>query len=234
MGLLRRLGCAIVVIGICLAVFFTRGLWLPKITGRSASDSASGAAGTWQPLTAEGASRARLALRRLATPNGPLFATVQPADLAAYIFQELSRTLPTSADSIEAAAIGDRLYVRALLRTSELGAKEALGPLSALLGERERVQMGGTLRIIRPALGEFQVKEFKIRDFTLPSGVIPRLIRQLSRGERPAELAADGLALRTPDYVGDVRVSSGRITMYKAVPGQPLSIPNATKSPDRR
>jgi hypothetical protein len=234
MRFVKRIGCAFVLVGVALAAFLTRDMWLGRIIGAREPDSAEAAVSTWQPLTEEGAARARTALRRLATPTGPLVVTVQPGDLAAYILQELSRTFPPSADSIEAAAIGDRLFVRALLRTSEIGAREALGPLAALLGERERVQMGGTLRIIRPALGEFQVKEFRIRDFALPSGVIPRLIRQLSRGERPPEIAPDGLPLRTPDYISDVRVASGRITMYKAVPGQPLSIPNAAKSPDRR
>lgn len=234
MHFIKRVGCLLLVVGIAAAAFFSRDWWLGRIMRGRAPDSVAAVAPTWQPLTTEGANRARVALRRLAVPGGPLFATVQPGDLAAYILQELSRTLPSSADSIEAAAIGDRLFVRALLRTSDIGAREALGPLAALLGERERVQMGGTLRIIRPTLGEFQVKEFRIRDFALPSGVIPRLISQLSRGERPPEIAPDGLPLRTPDYISDVRVSSGRITLYKAVPGQPLSIPNAAQSPDRR
>lgn len=173
---------------------------------------------TWQPLTDGGASRARTALQRLQERNGPLFANVAPGDLAAYIMQELSNTLPSSADSIQAAAIGDRIYLRAVLKTSDLGDRKSLGALSSFLGDRERVQLGGILRIIRPGLGEFQVKEFKIRDFGLPQALIPRLIRQISRAERPAELSPDGLALRTPDYIGDVRISNGTITIYKTTP----------------
>lgn len=235
MTFLKRLGCAAMLLVVAAALYLTRDAWLGRLTGRGRGvESASAATPTWQPLTAAGADRARSTLRRLAAPNGPLYATIQPGDLAAYILQELSRTLPKSADSVEAAAVGDRLYVRALLRTKDIGADDALGPIAALLGERERVQLGGTLRILRPALGEFQVKELRIRDFGLPSAVIPRIIREMSRGERPPELSPDGLPLRTPDYIGDVRVSSGRITLYKAVPGQPLSIPNAAKSPDRR
>jgi hypothetical protein len=96
--------------------------------------------------------------------------------------------------------------------------------------------MGGTLRILRPGLGEFQVKEFRIRDFALPHGVIPRLIRQINVGERPPGLSPDALPLRVPAYIGDVRISSNRITIYKARPAAASAIvpaPNAAKSPDR-
>jgi hypothetical protein len=149
-----------------------------------------------------------------------VFVTIVAGDLATYILQELSRTLPTSADSIEAAAIGDRLCVRAVVRTSDLGDKGSLGPVAMLLGDRERLQLCGVLRIIRPGSGELQVKELRVRDLNLPQPLIPRLIRQLSRGERSPDLSPDGLALRTPDYIGDVRVQNGQITLYKNVQGR--------------
>jgi hypothetical protein len=77
--------------------------------------------------------------------------------------------------------------------------------------------MCGVLRIIRPGTAELQVKEFRIRDFSLPQPLIPRLIRQMSRGTRPPELSPDGLPLQTPEYIGDVRVQNGEITLYKNV-----------------
>jgi hypothetical protein len=86
-----------------------------------------------------------------------------------------------------------------------------------LLGDRERIELGGTLHIVRPGLAELRVREIKIRDLSIPSPVIPRLVRQISRGERPPELSSDGIALQTPDYIGDVRVTNGRITLYKTI-----------------
>jgi hypothetical protein len=212
----RAIGCFFVIVIIAVLAYLSRGLWWGRVTGRGPVDRAVVTAMTWQPLTPEGGARARTALQRLAARNGPQYVDVAPGDLAAHILQELSRALPPSADSIEAAAIGDRLHVRALIRTSDLGAKEALGPIAMLLGEQERVRMGGTLRILRPGLGEFQVKEFRIRDFSLPQGIIPRLIRQINVGARPPGLSPDALPLRTPEYVGDVRISSNKITIYKA------------------
>lgn len=216
MGCLKRLGCLVLLVLIAGAAYLTRGHWLhrvPWVGDRARARTAS--APTWQPLTDTGAERARRALERLRSPRGPVYVDVAPGDMAAYIARELARTLPASTDSIEAAAIGDRLHVRALVRTADLGDRAALGPLSMLLGEQERLQLGGTLRIIRPGYAELQVKELRIRDFPLPQPLIPRLIRQISRGDRPADLSPDGLPLRTPEYIGDVRVSNGQITLYK-------------------
>jgi hypothetical protein len=213
MGCLKKLGCLLVVVALVAA-----GAWylLGGPSRAGSGDSAGPTAGGWQALTPAGAQRAKTALERLRAPRGPAYLTVAPGDLAAYILQELSRTLPSSADSVEAAAINDRLCVRAIVRTSEFGDKNALGPLAMLLGDRERLQLCGILRIIRPGAGEFQVKEFRIRDFSVPQQLIPRLIGQMSRGTRPAGIAPDGLPLQTPEYIGDVRVQSGEITLYRA------------------
>jgi hypothetical protein len=42
-------------------------------------------------------------------------------------------------------------------------------------------------------------------------------VQQMSRGERPRELAPDGLALRTPEYIGRVEVSDGKVTLFRAI-----------------
>ena len=219
MGCLRKLGCLVVLILVVIAAYVFRSSWIRFIPGGERADSVQLRAGEpWQALTPAGATRAKQALGRLESPRGPAFANVAPGDLAAYIMQELSRTLPASADSIEAAAIGDRLCVRTVMRISELD-RGALGPVAMLLGDRERLQLCGVLRIIRPGFAELQVKEFRIRDFNIPQTLIPRLVRQMSRGTRPPELSEDGLPLQTPPYIGDVRVQNGQITLYKAPQG---------------
>ena len=215
MGCLRRIGCLLVVIVLACAAYFTRDRWLPYVwRGGPKAAPITATLPTWQPMTPAGATRAKNALTRLSQRNGPAYVDVAPGDLASYIVQELSRTLPPSADSIEAAAIGDRLYVRARVRTADIG-KGNLGPLSMLLSDREKMQLGGTLRIIKPGSAELRVREIKIRDLSLPQALIPRLIQQMSR-TRPPGVSPDGLPLSTPAYIGDVRVSDGRITLYKA------------------
>lgn len=214
MGCLKRIGCLLV-----LGALLAAGAWY-YLRGRGGSagsqQTAASSASAWQALTPAGAQRARVGLERLNSPRGPAYFTIAPGDLAAYIVQELSRTLPASADSIEAAAINDRLCVRAVVRTADLGDRNQLGPVAMLLGDRERMHLCGTLRIIRPGSAELQVKELKIRDFSIPQPLIPRLLSQISRGTRPPGLSEDGLPLATPEFIGDVLVQSGQITLYKA------------------
>ena len=73
----------------------------------------------------------------------------------------------------------------------------------------------GTLRVVRPGVGEFDVKEASLRDFKVPAGMIPRLVGRVARN-RPDGVAPSGIPLRIPQHVGDVRVANGRVTLYRA------------------
>lgn len=220
MGCLARLGCLVVFAVLAVAAWFTRSFWLP-LFDRDSTATETAALPTWQPLTPDGARRAEAELQRLQQPRGPMYVTTSAGDLASYIVNELTRALPGSTDSIEAAAIDDQLHVRALVRTAELGTTRELGPLAALLGERERLELAGTIRVIRPGLAELQVKQIRVRDLSIPSALIPNLIRQITRGERTEGLSPDGIPLRTPEYIADVRVQNGMITLYKPAPPAP-------------
>lgn len=213
MGCLQKIGCLAVLVVLLVVGYLGRGLWLPMI--RKPSESTAAAAG-WQPLTDVGAGRAQRMLSQLSNEGGPPSVIVAPADLVAYIVQQLSQALPESADSIEAMAVDDRLCVRAHIKTSDFGDKKTLGPLAMILGEREPVSMCGVIHILSPGKGELQVKEFKIRELAIPGPAIPRLIRQMGPTNRPEGLSADALPLATPPFVGDVAVRNGQIIISRA------------------
>lgn len=218
MGCLRRLGCllSLLVIG-AVAAWLTRDRWLRIVPG--SRGAAAVASASWEPLTAARAEHARAVVATLGQRRGPVFANLTGAEAASYIYRALGRDMPQSADSAEAAVIGDRLYLRASVRVAELGGPAALGPLASLLGDRERVQFGGTFNVVRPGLAEFEVKEIRVRDIALPQGAIPRLVQRLEHGSRPAGIASDALPLEIPPYIGDVRLARGRVTLYKTVGG---------------
>ena len=222
MGCIGRLGCVVLLAVLAAVAWLFRDSWLPMFDGGEAGhrDSAVVVAreGVWQPLTAQGGERARRALESLERPGGPTMVTVAVADLGAYVYQELARQLPPSADSVEAMAVGDQLHVRASVRLQELGGRDALGPLAGMFGDRERLQLGGTLRVIRPGLGELVVREIRVGDLRIPSGLIPRLLRQVSRRDRPPGVSESGLPLRLPPHIGDVRVSGGLVAVTRARP----------------
>jgi hypothetical protein len=222
MGCIGRIGCLVGLALLGIVAWLTRDRWLHMVSGGgpARTDSAvvaGGREGVWQPLTAQGSERARRALAELDRPSGPTMVTVSAPDLGAYVYQELARQLPPSADSVEAMAVGDQLHVRASVRLQELGGREVLGPLAAMLGDRERFQIGGNLRVVRPGLGELVVREIRVGQLRIPSGLIPRLLRQVSRGPRPPEISDSGLPLRLPEHIGEVRVAGGNVTIVKAL-----------------
>jgi hypothetical protein len=203
---------------VCIAIvaWLTKDDWYVRVTGHATTNVAAGP--VWEPLTPQGAERTRKMLDRLSKPSGPVFGNLSGGDVASYVFQSLAKQLPESADSIEAAVIGERLYIRASVRLQDLGGTSVLGPLATMLGERERMQFGGTFHVVRPQLAEYQVKDIKIRDLSIPSSMIPRVLHQTERGSRPDGLSSDGLPIVVPSYLGDVRIADSRVTLYKTVP----------------
>jgi hypothetical protein len=213
MGCFRRIGCAVALIAVCVAGWLTRDRWLPMVGWRSVTASGP----TWEPLSDAGAARARAALAKLSQARGPVFANLSGGDVASYVYRELARQLPASTDSVEAAVIGDQLHLRASVRLGELGGSAVLGPFAGMFGDRERVEFGGTFHLVRRGLAEYQIRTIRIRDFAVPAAVIPRIIKQIGRGARPEGLSPDGLPLVVPDYIGDIRITNGKITLYKNV-----------------
>jgi hypothetical protein len=215
-GCLRRIGCLFVLCIAVVAAYLTRDRWMPLLPRVGSSAKATAAAGpAWQPVSDEGAARARRAIESLGRRTGPVFVNLTPGDLASYFYIALSEQLPPSADSIEAATIGNRLYVRAVISLDDFKSADALGPLAGMLGRRERLQMGGTFVVIRPGLAQFLVEDVRLGELPIPRGAIPKLLRQIRRGTRPEGVAETGLPFVVPRYLGDARVSGETVTVYK-------------------
>lgn len=219
MGCLRSLGCLVLVVVIAAAAWWFRADWLPLLHKGSATAGVSDSASTivWQKVTPEGATRARVAVTRLGSRSGPVFTNLQAGELTAFVLSELEKQLPPSASDIEAAVIDRELWVRAQVRLADFGGPGELGPLGSLFGDAEPVVFGGTLAIVNPGLAVYRVKELRIRDMSVPSPMIARLLRQVEHGSRPPGLADDALPMLVPDYIADVRIEKGKITLYKTV-----------------
>jgi hypothetical protein len=216
MGCIARLGCLAVLLLLGFGAWLTKDRWLSRF--HPGSPPAAADHPTWQRLSAAGARRANSALESLSSRAGPVFQNVSAGDASAYVFDALLGKLPDDVDSAEAVVIGERLHVRAWVRLRDLGGSAVLGPLAAVLGERERLELAGTFHVIRPGLAEFEVKEAKLRDLTAPEGLIPKLLRAMTKGDRPAGLSEDGIVVHTPSFLGDVRIANGRVTLYKGQP----------------
>lgn len=218
MGCIARLGCLVLLCILAVVGWFTRDRWMSKVTG---SKPAVVTEQTWQPLTPAAAERGRRAIASLNTQGGPVFANLTAAEIASYVFLSAGKTLPSSADSVEAAVIGDALYLRAVVPMKDIAGSGVLGPLAGLLNDRERLQLGGTFHVVKPGMSEFTVKEIKLRDFNVPHGAIPRLVQQIKRGKNVDGVAQDALPVPTPSTLGDVRIANRRVTLYKTVGANP-------------
>lgn len=221
-GCLKKIGCLAVLLVTAVLLFLNRDL-IPGLSTAPGDDApatagpgTAAADGVWEPLTPAGAERARRAVQSLDTPAGPAFVKLRPGDLASYVFDELARQLPASAEDVQASVRDGRVYVRTTVRLSDIGGDKALGPLASMLGDREPLQIGGRFNVVRPGLAQFRVEEARLRDFGVPRAAIPRLIRQIRKSPVPEGIAADALPVRVPESIADVRVSNGQIVLYKA------------------
>jgi hypothetical protein len=172
---------------------------------------------TWETVKepSEGTQKTGDDVASLGRPNGPSYVTVTAAQLAELMVASSGHRLPAELDSVEAAVDSESVRVRALVALDDLRDLDALGPLAGILDKRTRIEFTGTMSVLRPGLGEFRVASVKVADLSLPRSAIPRLLARLDKSVRPEGVAPDGIAITIPDYIGDVRVSRGQITLYK-------------------
>lgn len=221
-GCFRRLGCLVFLLILAVLAWFNRDR-LEAMYRRYAGDPAPAdttvaraPTGGWESLTGDKATRGQTAVVSLSNPRGPAFVNLSPGEAASYVFLEVAKQLPASSEEITASVRNDRLYVRANVALKDFGGSKVLGPLAALLGERDTVQLGGTINVLRPGDGEFQVRDIRIGSFPVPDAIIPKLVARIRKGEKPAGVADDAFPVKLPSYIGDVRIANGRVTVYKA------------------
>ena len=220
-GCLRRLGCLVIVL-VGALLYVTRNTWLPLLDrtsgrDRGAESATAAAPPTWQLLDQPSAGRGERAVRALAARRGPVYVTLRPGELASYAFLSLSEALPTALQDAQTTVIGDRVYVRAVAGPDDLPgvAGTALG---GLITRRDTLRLGGTFDVLRPGLAQFRVRDVQVGRVPVPAALIPRLVSRVRRGAVPDGVAADAFPIPVPDYLGDVRIGRGRVTLYKATP----------------
>ena len=209
---LGRIGCLLLlVLGGALA-FLMRDRWMPRLLGREEP-----APITWETVKQPDAGTPRTgdAIASLGRSDGPSYITVSAAELAELMVASSGHRLPAELDSVETAVDSETVRVRALVELDDLRDLDALGPLAGILDKRTRIELTGTMAVLRPGLGEFRVASVKIADLLLPRSAIPRLLARLDKSVRPEGVSPNGIAITIPEYIGDVRVSRGQITLYR-------------------
>jgi hypothetical protein len=212
-GCLRSIGCLVVLVVLGGVGWFSRDVWLPRVTGEPRTTSTL----TWEPVSTARGERARRAVDSLARRTGPVFVSLSGAEVASLLLAEAERRYPALVEDADATVVGDRIRVRATADLSQLRGLDGLGPLGAVLDSRQRVELAGSVEVLEAGVAQLVVQDARIGDIQVPRPLIPRLVRQLDRGARPPSAAANALVFPLPPHVGDLRIARGRVTLYKTV-----------------
>ncbi|HEY5490037.1 MAG TPA: hypothetical protein VIK25_02490, partial [Gemmatimonadaceae bacterium] len=94
----------------------------------------------------------------------------------------------------------------------------ALGPLASILDGRQPVLIGGTLNAVRPGLLAYHVTKMTVKDLSLPQRLIDKIVQRISVKAHTDSIAPGAVPLPVPKNVADVRITNGRVVLYKAVP----------------
>jgi hypothetical protein len=208
-GCLRRVGCLLLILILAGGAYYW---WTVKVTRPGGTTTS----GVWQPVTPADAAAGARGVASLQASTGKVFTNLTPAQAVAYLIEETSKQLPSSATDVQAMVSGDQLHVRAVLPLQELGGAKALGPLANMLGARDTVELAGRVDLLRAGMAQMHITKARVGSLNLPAAMIPRVVSQIRR-ESPPGIAADALALPLPPYIGDVRIANGKVTLYKNV-----------------
>ena len=230
MGCLVRAGCLTIVLAAAGAAYWLYGDQLPgrigELAGRVGSATAEGdtakttaRAIPWSSLDDATVDSGTAAIARLGRPNGPQYVTLGAGDLAGFLASALARNLPRSASDPQVAVVGDRILLRAVVDLREFAGRGAFGSvIGAAMNSRDTLTLSGTLDAIRPGMAQYRVRELRLKGVGVPPRVIPSLVGTIRPRIANDSLAPEGMPIPMPRYIGDVRVSGGRVTLYRATP----------------
>ncbi|MBI1809528.1 MAG: hypothetical protein HYR75_06465 [Gemmatimonadetes bacterium] len=218
-GCIGRLGC-LLVLAIAGAIgWYTHDAWWPKVRGYvTSTPPAATAVSQWEPLTAAGAEKARTTVAQLSQRNGPVYVNVAAGDLAAFVLDSVLHGFSPAATDAKAMARDERLYLRAQVSVADLGGPKTLGPLSGMVSGKQELTVGGRLEVLKPGRAQYVVDEILIGELKLPAAAIPKLVGRIGVSARDTSVSPAAIPLHVPRELGDVRISKGKVTLYKVVP----------------
>jgi len=189
---------------------------------RAARDSAERRI-AWASVSTANKSRASSGtpnpLAGLSKRNGPAYVTVSAGDLATILAEVLPSQFPKSATNMQLALHDSQLLVRAAIDAGEIAGDGTLGRLlGTALSGRDSLRLAGTLEVLRPGVAQYRISALRIKGIDVPGRLIPTVLGVLRRGPRGDGEAEDAILLPVPKVVADLRITQGRLVLYKAVP----------------
>lgn len=210
-GCIGRVVVLVAIVAACAIGYLTRGYWEPPLRAKLGLKPAATAASAWEPITHEGAERVRGSLAGFSKPAGPSFVNVKAGDFVAFALDTALRGWSAGAKAPEAMAMENLIAVRGTVRLKDLGA--AAGPMKGLLEGDQEIEVRGRPEVASGGASVFHVERISAGKLVLPSAAIGAILSRLA----PSHAAGDkqSLPLALPREVADIRVTKGRVTLYK-------------------
>lgn len=145
----------------------------------------------------------------MARRDGPSYVVLTADEMASLIADGLDPAARAALDSLETTLMVDRFELRGQIKTAVL--EGMLGPLGAMLNEREPLVIAGAARVAGVGVVAWEPDSLMLRAFPFPRAAIPLLVNRLTGGN-------DGtLLIAVPPTVGDLRIRPSGATFYRRV-----------------
>lgn len=209
-GCLRGIGCSVGIALVVLGAWLTRDAWLPMVRGETASAPA-----IWQSVDSTAYVKAQGQTRQLARDKGPVFINLSPSELGALLLYQEGGAFARVVRGAEAGSEGDALVVRGRVMPSAFAGLDGVGAVASKLSGPQRITLKGVPSVRSPGRGVLRVDQLKVGDIIIPKALYPALIARLTGDSQRDDESAGTVSFALPRHIGDIRVSGGRVTLYK-------------------
>lgn len=150
----------------------------------------------------------------LSTRTGPDSVVLTPNEVASLIGSSIDWNTRKMYDSLRVELQDGSLIIHARLDTRSLP-PGTLGPFAGMVGEREPLQLGGSLVIDRPGTALFTIQSITLRGFSFPGPMVRSVARQM------AGATADGdIPLKVDPAVSDIIIHPTGVVLYRRGTGR--------------
>ena len=155
----------------------------------------------------------------LSAKRGPAYVSLGAGELAALLGNAVRLQLPKSATDVQLALEGRQMLIRAAIDISLLAGDGTLAKvLRTVMSGRDTIQLAGSFEPVRPGLAQFHVEQLRVKGLPVPTSLIPTVLSTFRRRPHSDGVADDAIGVRVPNTIADMRVTNGRLILYKAVP----------------
>jgi len=213
-----RLGCLVLMLAAGSAVWLYRapivraasGWFGPHRTALPAvTDSAVGAP------TPKALERTQTKIDRLKAPTGPDSVVLSANEIASMVGSGIDWSVRKSFDSLRVELFEGVLAVHCRLDTRAIP-PDVLGPLAVMLNPMEPLRIAGPLRIERPGIARWTIKQLSLRGMAFPDVLVTQLAQRMAGAD------ADGaVPLRVSPAFQDVAIHPTGVVLYRTRRARP-------------